>query len=235
MLRKNKTTRVLWRKAIAGLVLAWALGPVLWQCGAPQDEWHRQVFTDSTPQYSLRAEFPVFAGYPQANKAVQQKILEEIASFERNAIAYCARDNAIPYGQTRMEAFAEVLACGPGLLSVRWVVYADWQSSDMTSKYFATWNYNPRKGKQITLADYAARHFGSDSAAARYFTQAVAQKLVPRSGAYCAGIWRNRHPLHDFADFYLRPGRIQFIFDDYILETETCGTPEVVIAAPPTK
>lgn len=184
---------------------------------------------EQTNHYSYTLAVPHITNNNTIKKEVQHVVNNEVSKFIQNAYAWCNRNVDNPGVPTAMEGHYTIMENSPRWFAVRWTIYVQWSGSQLPSNYFATLNYDRRKDKLVDIKTFAQRHFAGDSAAARAIAREIARRMDNPREFYCNSIWHDAHPIEDFTYMSRENDDVVFIFDDYILETSTCGTPEVRI------
>lgn len=216
-------------------IWAWVAGLLLLfsGCGEPEKKEHAGLRPDTLHENNahFRYEFayPVLKGNQKVNEKIRGLVQEELANFRSNAYQWCNRRLDNPQVKTALDAEYEVISHTNQLFSVRWTIYVQWSGSDVPSLYFATLNVKPATGEVIDVQAFADKYFSSDSAAAAFLTNQIARRQDNPLEVSCNNIWETPHKLQDFAYINLKKDSVILTFDDFILGTYTCGTPEVAI------
>ena len=192
-------------------------------------------FVKNTETYHVLAHIPLLErsaeheNADQINDHIIKLLTHEIKQFQKHAFIVCQRDVENSPMLPSFWSDYRVFENSDSLLSLRIRIYADYYMNANPSLYYVTLNYDKTKNKEINPRNIILRFFENEKKATFVLTKLCGEKLYLEGDLDCNIFWKQTKDFEIFTNVNLSGKGLYFIFDDYSLDSHSCGNPQVYI------
>ncbi len=193
-------------------------------------------FVKDTETYQVLAHIPLIDRSAEPEKADQindhiiKLLTHEIKQFQKHASVVCQRDVENSPVLPSFWSDYRIFENSDSLLSLRIRIYADYYMNANPSLYYVPLNYDKIKNKEIEPGYIVLRFFDSKKEASSVLTTICGKKLYLEGDLDCNSFWKHTKDFEIFTNVNLTGKGLYFIFDDYSLDSHSCGNPQVYIS-----